>query len=183
MQVCLKASKNQKWYIDSGCSRHMTGDRDKFKSLVIKDGAKVNFGGNQSGKITGVGEVGPIQDVYLVDGLCHNLLSVSQSTDKGNWVIFDSHECFIVDKNDLDIDKTNLKYKLKANRNGNLYTLDLCQQLTEKCLITSDENSWLWHKRLAHVNFIQLDMLIKKELALGIPSFKVKHDYICESCQ
>ena len=42
----------------------MTGDRDKFKSLVIKDGAKVNFGGNQSGKITGVGEVGPIQDVY-----------------------------------------------------------------------------------------------------------------------
>ena len=91
----------------------MTGDRDKFKSLVIKDGAKVNFGGNQSGKITGVGEVGPIQDVYLVDGLCHNLLSVSQSTDKGNWVIFDSHECFIVDKNDLDIDKTILNASLR----------------------------------------------------------------------
>ena len=124
----------------------MTGDMDKFKSLVIKDGAKVNFGGNQSGKITGVGEVDPIQDVYLVDGLYHNLLSVSQSTDKGNWVIFDSHECLIVDKNDLDIDKNNLKCKLKATRNGNLYTLDLCQQLTEKYLITSDENSWIQHK-------------------------------------
>ena len=57
LQVCLKASKNKKWYIDSGCWRHMTGDRDKFKSLVIKDGATVTFGGNQSGKITGVGEV------------------------------------------------------------------------------------------------------------------------------
>ena len=100
----------------------------------------------------GVGEVGPVKDVYLVDGLCH-MLSVSQSTDKGNWVIFDSHECMIVDKHDLDIDKANLKCKLKASRNGNLYTLDLCQQLAEKCLITSDENSWLWHKRLAHVNF------------------------------
>ena len=161
----------------------MTGDRDKFKSLVIKDGATVTFGGNQSGKITGVGEVGPVKDVYLVDGLCHNLLSVSQSTDKGNWVIFDSHECIIVDKQDLNLDKANLKCKLKANRNGNLYTLDLCQQLEEKCLISSDENSWLWHKRLAHVNFTQLDMLIKKELAIGIPSFKVKHDFICESCQ
>ena len=121
----------------------MTGDRDKFKSLVIKDGATVTFGGNQSGKITGVGEVGPVKDVYLVDGLCHNLLSVSQSTDKGNWIIFDSHECIIVDKQDLNLDKANLKCKLKANRNGNLYTLDLCQQLTEKCLISSDENSWL----------------------------------------
>ena len=100
----------------------MTGDRDKFKSLVIKDGATVTFGGNQSGKITGVGEVGPVKDVYLVDGLCHNLLSVSQSTDKGNWVIFDSHECIIVDKQDLNLDKANLKCKLKANRNGNLYT-------------------------------------------------------------
>ena len=33
------------------------------------------------------------------------------------------------------------------------------------------------------MNFTQLDMLIKKELAIGIPSFKVKHDFICESCQ
>ena len=65
----------------------MTRDRDKFNSLVVKDGVKVSFGGNQSGKITGVGEVGPVQDVYLVEGLCHNLLSVSQSTDKGNWII------------------------------------------------------------------------------------------------
>ena len=101
----------------------MTGDRDTFKSLVIKDGAKVNFGGNQSGKITGVGEVGPMKDVYLVDGLCHNLLSVSQSTDKGNWVIFDSHECIIVDKQDLNLDKANLKCKLKRQIEMETYTL------------------------------------------------------------
>ena len=53
----------------------MTGDRDMFSSLVVKDGAKVSFGGNQSGKITGIGKVGSVQDVYLVDGLCHNLPS------------------------------------------------------------------------------------------------------------
>ena len=97
MQVCLRASNKGKWYIDSGCSRHITGDRDKFNSIEMKEGEKVSFGGNQSGKITGVGEVEPVKDVYFVDGLCHNLLSVSQCTHRGNWVIFDSNECLIID--------------------------------------------------------------------------------------
>ena len=61
----------------------MTGDADKFIALRSKDGGKVTSGGNQSGKITGTGEIGAkngpqIKDVYLVEGLCHNLLSVSQ---------------------------------------------------------------------------------------------------------
>ena len=57
MQICFRASNKEKWYIDSGCSRHLTGDKEKFNSLEIKEGAKVSFGGNQSGRITGVGQV------------------------------------------------------------------------------------------------------------------------------
>ena len=95
LQICLRASKSSKWYIDSGCSRHMTGDKNKFVNLKAKEGGKVSFGGNQSGRIVGIGEVqnangAPVKDVYHVEGLCHNLLSVSQSADKDNWVIFDS---------------------------------------------------------------------------------------------
>ena len=131
----------------------MTVDKEKFSSLEFKEGAKVSFGGNQSGKITGVGQVGPVKEVYLVNGLCHNLLSVSQCTDRGNWVIFDSNECLVIDKQKLNLDRNNLSCKLKANRNGNLYTLELSQNLEEKCFISNDENCWLWHKRLAHVNF------------------------------
>ncbi|KAI9110191.1 hypothetical protein K1719_018633 [Acacia pycnantha] len=101
MQICLRASNPNKWYIDSGCSRHMTGDQSKFASIKHKDGGKVTFGGNESEEFFGIGKIGnsngpQIKDVYLVDGLCHNLLSVSQSTDKGNLVIFDSEECLIV---------------------------------------------------------------------------------------
>ena len=55
----------------------MTGDKEKFNSIEMKEGAKVSFGVNQSGRITGVGQVGLVKDVYLVDDLCHNLLSVS----------------------------------------------------------------------------------------------------------
>ena len=51
-EVCLKLSEKQKsWYLDSGCSRHMTGDRFLFLTLIMKDGRTVGFGGNQTGKI------------------------------------------------------------------------------------------------------------------------------------
>ena len=112
MQVCFRASNKEKWYIDSRCSRHITGDKEKFNSIEMKEELKVCFGGNQSGRITRVGQVGPVKDVYLVDGLCHNLLSVSQCTDRGNWVIFDSNECLIIDKQKLDLDKDSLNCKL-----------------------------------------------------------------------
>ena len=92
----------------------MTGDQSKFVVIRPKNGGKVTFGGNQSGRIVGIGKVGEkdglqIKDVYYVDGLCHNLLSVSQSTNKNNWIIFYSEECFIVNKDDLQINKDQLK--------------------------------------------------------------------------
>ena len=84
----------------------MTGDKSKFVAIRPKNGGKVAFRGNQSRRITRISEVGEkerpqIKDVYYVDGLCHNLLSVSQSTNKNNWIIFDSEECLIINKDDL----------------------------------------------------------------------------------
>ena len=83
LQVCLKGNKQQKsWYLDNGCSRHMTGDRSLFLTLTMKEGGTVGFGGNQTGKIIGSGTIGnssiSINNVWLVDGLRHNLLSISQ---------------------------------------------------------------------------------------------------------
>ena len=166
----------------------MTGDADKFIALRSKDGGKVTSGGNQSGKITGTGEIGAkngpqIKDVYLVEGLCHNLLSVSQSADKNNWIIFDSEECLIINKDDLPIDKGKLKVLFKAPREGNCYTLDLPKLNSEKCFVSNSDESWLWHKRLAHVNMHQLDKLLRKDLVVGLPKINFKNNMICESCQ
>jgi hypothetical protein len=59
----------------------MTGDKHLFHTLNLKEGGTVGFGGNQRGKIIGIGNVGnsslSISDVWLVDGLQHNLLSIS----------------------------------------------------------------------------------------------------------
>ena len=59
LQVCLKGSeKHKSWYLESGCSRHLTGDRSLFLTLTMKEGGTVGFGGNQTGKIIGSGTIG-----------------------------------------------------------------------------------------------------------------------------
>ncbi|KAH9697749.1 Integrase catalytic domain-containing protein [Citrus sinensis] len=90
----LKKKKN-KWYLDSGCSRHMTGNYAWFSSFTkIENGGDVSFGDNSKGKILGIGNVGKvsstlIENVCLVENLKHNLISISQLCDKGYKVIFD----------------------------------------------------------------------------------------------
>ena len=81
MQECL-ATIHNRWYLDSGCSRHMTGDKTKFYLLTKGEGGQVTFRGNSKGKIIGSGKVGKnlsscIDDVILVEGLVYNLLSIS----------------------------------------------------------------------------------------------------------
>ena len=90
------------WYLDSGCSRHMTGDKGRFKELELKKGGVVTFGDNSKGQIEGIGSIGNhssilIENVLLVNGLKHNLLSISQLCDKGFYVSFDKHGCKIID--------------------------------------------------------------------------------------
>jgi hypothetical protein len=89
------------WYIDSGCSKHMTGDKSKFLTLSENKSGNVTFGNDTPGKIKGKGMVslsndkGKLQDVLFVDGIKHNLLSVNQVCDKRCEVVFTSKDCKI----------------------------------------------------------------------------------------
>ena len=83
-----------------------------------------------------------IYDVYLVDGLKFNLLSVSQLCDKGNKVIFDKEKCVVPD------DKSG-NCILTAHRSNNVYTLNTNKVAGEslKCLKTLKDDSRLWHRK------------------------------------
>ena len=88
------------WYLDSGCSRHMTGDKSKFMSLELKAGGKVTLGDNTSCRILGSGTIRltkllSIEKVLYVSGLKHNLLSISQLCDKGMCVKFTTDKCIL----------------------------------------------------------------------------------------
>ena len=75
-----------------------------FITLTMKEGGNVKFGENQADKISGTGTIGSssisINNVWLVDGLEHNLLSISQFYDDGYDVMFDKTNCTVVNKND-----------------------------------------------------------------------------------
>ena len=74
---------------------------------------------------------------------------------------------------------------LKGWRENNVYMLDLNEvSLTSaKCLVSMSEDSWLWHRRLAHVNFDLLNKVVAKDLVVGLPKIKFSKDHLCDACQ
>ena len=107
---------SQLWHVDSGCSRHMTGEKSNFLSLIAAEGGGVAFGNGKSGTIVGIGKIGEshshsIDCAYLVDGLKHNLLSVSQLCDKDTLVVFSPTRCLVVNMNTGDVMLRGKQYK------------------------------------------------------------------------
>jgi len=159
--ICLKAKgKHRSWYLDNGCSRHMTGEKSMFITLRMKEGGNVKFGGKQAGKIIGTGTIDnssiSINDVLLVNGLEHNLLSISQFYDNGYDVMFDKTNCTIVNKNDNSI-------VFKGKRMENVYKINFSELVDQKvvCLLSVNDKKWVWHRRLGHANWRLISKLSK----------------------
>jgi len=86
----------------------MTGEKENFLSLVATQGRSVAFGNEKSRTIMGIGKIGEsfsnsIDDVCLVDGFKHNLLSVFQLCDKDNLVVFTPNCCLVVNMDTRDV--------------------------------------------------------------------------------
>nr|GEU47168.1 integrase, catalytic region, zinc finger, CCHC-type, peptidase aspartic, catalytic [Tanacetum cinerariifolium] len=95
------------WFLDSGCSRHMTGDRARLINFVEKFIGTVRFGNDEYAAIVGYGDykLGDtiISRVYYVEGLKHNLFSVGQFCDGGLEVAFRQHSCHIRNYDMVDL--------------------------------------------------------------------------------
>ena len=81
--TALSAQESDVWYLDSGCSRHMTGNKALFTHFEDYNGGSVRFGNGGKAKVIGKGTVSipgmtKLKDVYLVDGHKTKLLSISQ---------------------------------------------------------------------------------------------------------
>ncbi|GJR07830.1 integrase, catalytic region, zinc finger, CCHC-type containing protein, partial [Tanacetum coccineum] len=157
VQICL-------WIIDSGCSKHMTGNRALLTNFVEKFLGTVRFGNNDFAVIAGYGDVVigsmTIKKVYYVEGLGHNLFSVGQFCDKGLEVAFRKSTCFVRNEDGVDL--------LTGDRSSNLYTIALNEIASNSsaCLLAkaSSSQSWLWHQRLSHLNFATINNLVKNNL-------------------
>ena len=65
------------WYLDSGCSRHMIGNKALFKTLFEGKIGTVTFGDGSKSMIRGIGTMDIPELLVFVDGLKANLLSIS----------------------------------------------------------------------------------------------------------
>ncbi|GJW08193.1 retrovirus-related pol polyprotein from transposon TNT 1-94 [Tanacetum coccineum] len=76
---------------------------------------------------------------------------------------------------------------LKGSRTTNLYSISLNDMMSASpvCLLTkaSSTKSWLWHRRLNHLNFGTLNELARNNLVRGLPMLKYDKDHLCPSCQ
>src|ERR1044071_6512228 len=110
------------WYLDSGCSCHMTGNKRTMSSLQHLQGGNISFGDKSTGTIIGVGTVNindhvQISTVNLVSSLGFNLLSIFQLCDQGkNEVKFTSSNFFVINDKGTVI--------LKGKRFENIYVVD-----------------------------------------------------------
>ncbi|GJS00930.1 putative ribonuclease H-like domain-containing protein [Tanacetum coccineum] len=180
-----------KGVIDSGCSRHMTGNRSYLTDYEEIDGGFVAFGGNsKGGKITRKGKIRTrkldFEDGYFVKELKFNLFSVSQMCDKKNSVLFTDTECVVLSSDFKLTDENHVL--LKVPRKDNMYNVHLNNVIPQgghTCLFvkaTPNESS-LWHRRLGHVNFKTMNKLVKGNLVRGLPSKLFKINQTCVACQ
>ncbi|GKF26470.1 retrovirus-related pol polyprotein from transposon TNT 1-94 [Tanacetum coccineum] len=106
-----------------------------------------------------------ISRVYYVEGLGHNLFFVSQFCDSDLEVAFRNHSCYVRDTDGVEL--------LKGSRSSNLYTISVEDMMKSSpiCLLSkaSKNKSWLWHRRLNHLNFGTIDDLTRKDLELVPP--------------
>nr|GEW43578.1 retrovirus-related Pol polyprotein from transposon TNT 1-94 [Tanacetum cinerariifolium] len=172
-----------KIFASVGCSRHMIDDYSKVINYVEKFIGTVRFRNDQFEAIVGYGnyKIGDtiITQVYYVEGLSHNLFSVGQFCDVGQEVAFRKYTCYIRNKDKVDLHK--------GSRTINLYSISLkdMMEASPVCLLStaSSTKSWLWHRRLNHLNFETLNELAQKDLVRGLPKLKYKKEHLCPLCQ
>nr|GEW13628.1 hypothetical protein [Tanacetum cinerariifolium] len=109
------------WYLDSGRSKHMMGDRSRLINFVKKFIGTVRFGNDHFGAIMGYGDYVIGNSVnsreYYVEGLGHNLFSVEQFFNSDLEVAFQKYSCYVRDTDGVEL--------IKGSRGSNLHTISV----------------------------------------------------------
>ncbi|KAJ9544417.1 hypothetical protein OSB04_024124 [Centaurea solstitialis] len=169
------------WYLDSGCSRHMTGSKFVLSNYREERGPAVTFGGNGKGQTRGYGTltngVTTFKRVAYVEGLMHNLLSISQLCDKNHKVSFSKKKCKVKNRRKEVI--------LNGVRQADIYIINMNTSTDNFCFVSraSTDTNWLWHKHLSHLNFKTLNQLCINNLVVGLPNFRYTKVSLCSACE
>ena len=122
------ASGGSSWIIDSGCTNHMTGEKKMFTSYVKNKDSQdsIVFGDGNQGKVKGLGKIAisnehSISNVFLVESLGYNLLSVSQLCNMGYNCLFTNIDVSVFRRSDGSL-------AFKGVLDGKLYLVDFAKE-------------------------------------------------------
>ena len=145
------------WFLDTGASNHMTGDRSLFAELDTGVGGNVRFGDGSAVDICGRGTVlftcqdgrqRALTRVYFIPRLRSNIVSLGQLDEVGCRVTIEHGELCVLD--------TRRQLLAKVQRNGNrLYVLHVKPAQPQCMAVRYDDVSWRWHARMGHPKSIQ----------------------------
>nr|GFA82501.1 retrovirus-related Pol polyprotein from transposon TNT 1-94 [Tanacetum cinerariifolium] len=144
------------WCVDSGCSKHMTGNLKLLINFVWKFIGTVRFENDHVAAIL-----------------------VGQFYDSDLEVAFRRNACFVRNLEGVDLLKGDRSAKL------NTINLHEMASASPICLMAraSSTKSWLWHQRLSHLNFDTINDLARNDLVSGLPKFKYHKEHLCPSCE
>ncbi|CAE5965681.1 unnamed protein product [Arabidopsis arenosa] len=138
------------WYLDSGCSNHMSGIKSMFKEIDESYKLKVKLGDDKEVQVegrgivvvhNGDGNLKLIYDVYYIPELAQNLLSVGQMVENNCSVFFDGNVCVIKDK------KSGSTLAVVKKTSNNLYPLEMSSVEASSLVAKVSEETRLWHLR------------------------------------
>ncbi|KMQ91985.1 gag-pol polyprotein [Lasius niger] len=158
-------ARKDDWFVDSGASAHMTGNREYFTQIHKAHLSHIIVANDVSLSVQGTGDVKvkislhgtidqiTVKDVLYVPGLSPNLLSVSEMTAKGLTLKFEAETCQILDSSN--------KIMATATQINGAYRLDRPQVTAYSCK-EEEESAELWHRRLGHLGRTGMKLLRDK---------------------
>ena len=166
-----KSCEDNLWYLDSGASYHMCGNKKLFVDLDKNMNGKVTFGNSSGVSVKGKGNIlirlkngdhNFISSVYYVPNMKNNILSLGQLMEKVYTIIM--KDGFLNLRDSCD----NLIAKVPMTKNR-MFIIKI-QSDVAKCLKAFvGDSSWLWHLRFGHLNFDSLNSLSRKHMVNGLP--------------
>jgi transposase InsO family protein len=163
----------------------MTGEKKMFTSYVKNKDSQdsIIFGDGNQGKVKGLGNIAitsehSVSNVFLVESLGYNLLSVSQLCNMGYNYLFTNVDVSVFRRSDGSL-------AFKSALDGKLYLVDFSKENVDldACLIAKTNMGWLWHRRLAHVGMKNLHKLLKGDHVLGLTDVYFEKNRPCVACQ
>ncbi|GJV27488.1 putative ribonuclease H-like domain-containing protein [Tanacetum coccineum] len=138
-----------------------------------------------TGKKFALGELCTLTRLPVTCGTDHSLVSGLRLFKTRSKESFKAQELYVEKLSSCDLQS--ILHLLKGSRRTNLYTISIDDMMKSSpiCLLSkaSKSKSWLWHRRLNHLNLATINDLARKDLVRGLPRLKFEKDHLCSACQ